>query len=388
MTSLELAALGFLVISTLAYVISAVLFRIGLGRLHDPSGADTPFVSVVIAARNEESYIGACLDSLARQTYPQDRYEVLVVDDDSDDRTSEVAASYSVATVVRPDPQFNDHAAKKRPMATGISRARGELILTTDADCTVPETWIEEVTRCFLPEIDVVIGFSQIRQPRSPGSVWDRLQALDFLALLTAAAGATGLGSALAATGQNFAFRKSLFRRVGGYEEVKHRPSGDDVLLLQLFKRRAGARVGFCRSPGGFATTWRTEAIAGYLRQRRRWASNATAQLRLNPLFFSYIVTVFTTNALIPVALCLGPPLFLAGLVAGTVKLLVDALVLSAGAHIFGRRDLLRLFPMWTLLQPVYIVLVGLTGSLFGFTWKNRRHSHRPSSTDLNHATV
>lgn len=389
MTSIELGMFFVLVPATLIYVCAAFLFRIGLARLRTaPANQDFPFVSVVIAARDEEQHIGPCLDSLSTQTYPDDRFEVIVVDDDSNDGTFREASRRSVATVITPDIRFDDHVAKKRPMATGIDRARGDIILTTDADCTVPPGWMEAMVQTLTIQTDVVLGFSQIRSASSPGSLWDRLQGLDFLALLAAAAGSAGLGRSLAATGQNFGFRKSIFERVGGYEDIKHRASGDDVLLLQLLRKKGKARSAFCTIPESFVSTWRSETPVGYLRQRRRWASNASAQLRLNPAFFLYILAVFATNLTIPLALILGGTLGLFGMAACIVRVIADAVVLFRGASLFGRRDLLLAFPLWVLMQPVYIILVGMTGTLFGFTWKNRRHTHQSSSTDLNHATV
>ncbi len=389
MTLFDQSVLLVLLPATLVYTGVALWFLRGLHRRQptDRLCESNPFVSVVIAARNEESYIGPCLDALSNQTYPQDRFEVLVIDDDSTDATFREASERPFATVLHPDPRFNDHAAKKRPMATGVDQAKGSIILTTDADCTVPPGWVEAMTRSFLPDVDVVIGFSQINDRSRPGSVWEQLQALDFLALMAAAAGAADNGIPLAATGQNLAFRKSAYDRVGGYHDIRHRPSGDDVLLLQLLTRRGGTRAAFCSASESFVSTWRTESPRGYLRQRRRWASNASMQV-LNPPFFAYIASVFAANLAILLAILTGGIVALAGLAAGLLKLLGDLLVIRKGATRFGRRDLLRVFPLWALLQPPYIVLAGVLGTTLGFTWKNRQHTHRSPTTDLNHATV
>ena len=97
----------------------------------------------------------------------------------------------------------------------------------------------------------VVIGFSQL----TSRSFFDRLQAYDFLTLMTAAAGTVGLGIPLAASGQNFAYRKCLFEKVGGFRDIAHRPSGDDVLLLQLLRQAWDGRIAFAADPGTYATT-------------------------------------------------------------------------------------------------------------------------------------
>ena len=376
-----------LLLTTAIYGCAAVAFTLGLARsssLPCPDnsrqvGQDLPFVSVVVAARNEEAFLEDCLSGLVNQTYAPDRFEVLVVDDDSQDSTAEIAGrfatQYTHIRALSVGTQFPHMAAKKRPMSVGIHAARGELILTTDADCRVPPTWVAGMVACFTPGVDGVIGFSQLKSTDSPLSFFEQIQALDFLALMSASAGAANLGFPLAASGQNLAYRKSIFTRAGGFEPVAHRPSGGDVLLLQLM-RKAGGHFVFSQNSDTFVSTWRSETPSGFWRQRKRWASNATIQYHLNPPFFAYIATVFLTNLLLPIALVaglFGAPLQLP-LMCALARLLADLCVTGLGIQIFRRTDLLTALPAWLLLQPVYIVLIGLAGTWSGFAWKGRQH--------------
>ena len=361
------------------YGLVGLCFFFGLCRLkHQPRSADAPFISIVIAARNEADYIGRCLDSLKRQTYPTDRFEILVVDDDSTDGTSRVVASAGMDNLrlLSVGDRFLDMAAKKRPMSVGIQHARGEWILTTDADCTAPPTWVAGVASYMEADAGVVIGFSQLGKTRS---FFHRLQALDFFALMAAAAGAAGVGMPLAASGQNFAYRKSLFERVGGFREIAHRPSGDDVLLLQLLREAWDGRVAFADAPCAFVTTHRPETPSSLWQQRKRWASNAAYQLRLNPGFFAYIAAVFAVNALIPIGLffALMDGDYKLPLLCWGSKILADALVVGKGVLTFKRGDLLSAFPIWAIAQIPYIALVGMAGTARGFTWKGRRHGKK-----------
>jgi cellulose synthase/poly-beta-1,6-N-acetylglucosamine synthase-like glycosyltransferase len=268
-------------------------------------------------------------------------------------------------------------------MNAGIRASRGEVLLTTDADCRAQPTWVASTVACFEPDVGAVIGFSQIAPSKSVTPV-QKLQALDFLALMSAAAGAANLGVPLAASGQNLAYRRTLFEAAGGFREIGHRPSGDDVLLLQLLRRAGKGRIVFNADPGAFNVTDRVETLRGLIRQRRRWASNAAVQARLNRGFFGYIAAVFLVNLLIPWALldallrgtsasdCLS--VAAVPLVCLGVKTLADLAVLLRGAILFRRLDLLPAFPLWAALQPFYIVCIGLAGALGGFTWKGRRH--------------
>ena len=367
---------------TAAYVGVAISFRIGLSCPPPrPAVKIDPFVSVVVAARNEEAYIGYCIASLVGQTYPADRFEVLIVDDGSEDRTADIvqqsAEQHANVKALRVDGAFPEMVAKKRPMSVGNHAARGEIILTTDADCRVPETWIASMVVHFEPDVCAVIGFSQIKNNDAVLNAVERLQGLDFLALMSAAAGAANLGVALAASGQNLAYRKHAFEQVGGFRRIGHRPSGDDVLLFQLMRRTAAGKVRFATDPESFAATWRTESLLGLMRQRRRWASNAPLQAWLNPPFFLYILTVFLVSALIPACAIAGAGTshLVWPLVCLAVKAGADWLVIHKGARVFGRPDLLWTFPVWELVQIPYILWVGLSGSLFGFVWKGRRHT-------------
>ena len=369
-------------------------FVIGLLRRPKRRNKDQPFVSVVIAARDEGAFIGACLKSLTYQTYPADRYEIIVVDDDSTDDTNAEILKFENVRCLQPSKEFESFAAKKRPMATGIAASRGPLILTTDADCTVPETWIKTVVSHFTEETDVVIGYSEIA-PISK-SLTHRFQSYDFFALLSAAAGAAGLGRAWAATGQNFAYRREVYDRVNGFRAIANRPSGDDVLLLQLF-RKAGASVAFCKASSGHVTTWRGESIGGLINQRKRWASNAIKQPQLNPCFFAYIASVLTITLLPILAIFLGGPFVTLLILTYGFRILLEGTVLALGIRELEAKQSLWFFPVWMLLQIPYVWIVGIGGCLSSFEWKNRSHhsSNTPEISqftkdqqDINHATM
>ncbi|MDA0710676.1 MAG: glycosyltransferase [bacterium] len=368
-----------LAVSTLLYIAVALSFWRGLFKPFTPvQDGVKPFLSVVIAARDEEDYIADCLQSLVAQTYPSDRFEVLVVDDDSSDATAQIvetfAHTYPHIRLLSVGTEFDAMAAKKRPMSVGIKNANSEWILTTDADCRVPPTWLEHLSVYMHSNTDAIIGFSQIKSGVNQLTLFERLQACDFLSLMSAAAGSTNLGYPLAATGQNFIYRKSLFNQVGGFSTISNRPSGDDVLLLQLFKRFSKRQFLFASDPKTFVTTHRSESLAGFWRQRKRWASNADYQIRLNPAFFLYILVVFAHRALIPISLLFFPHFYGVPIGCWLAGASVDWLVINQGARTFHRTDLLPVWPIWEFMQPFYILLIGIAGTFGGFTWKDRHH--------------
>jgi len=367
---------------TTIYCLVDIAFLVGLFFPRRGRNRKRYRVSVVVAARNEEAAIARCLSDLISQTYPKALYEVIIVDDGSSDGTGEIiadfAAKYSNVRLLKADGSPEHYAPKKRAIDFGIRNSRGELILTTDADCRLRPTWIETMVSYFTSEVGMVVGFSQMGSRDEKYSLFEKLQALDFLSLMAAAAGAIHLRFPLAASGQNLAYRRSAYLEVGGFRTVGHRLSGDDVLLLQLIRQHTAWRIAFAADAGAFNTTSPEKTFSGFLQQRKRWASNGPYQIRLNKPFFAYIASVFLLNLLLFVTLpfsALSPSHFPAPLISLGVKSICDFAVILRGCWLFHRRDLLRYFPLWAILQPPYLVVSGFLGTFGRITWKGRHQS-------------
>ncbi len=338
-------------------------------------------MSVVLSAREEEACIGLCLDDLLAQTYPLEDYEVIVVDDGSTDGTAEVVGkameSGAAVRLLHRRGRGDRAGSKKAALSLGIEAARGEIILTTDADCRLPPTWVRCMVDCFAADVGMVVGFSQSGHPGAVGGVRQGWEAVDFLCLMASAAGSAGHGHPMGASGQNLAYRKLAYDQVEGFRRVQHRASGDDVLLLHLIRRLTNWRVIFAADPGAFALHPPSSSWQELLSRRSRWASNAPYQLYMDPLFFVYLLSAFGSSLLL-VALCLLVPFKAvspAALgIAWGARVTAEGILYSRAARFFGRPDLLPYFPIWVLAQPLYTVLIGVLGILGRFDWKGKRH--------------
>ncbi|HNW59535.1 MAG TPA: glycosyltransferase [bacterium] len=363
------------------YLLTILLFLIGLRRPASPGSAELPEVTVVVAARNEELRIGALLDDLAAQDYPAGHYEVIVADDGSRDRTAEIVRS---RMALHPFIQLLSIAEcpagwspKKYALQQAIGRAQGEIILATDADCRLGPQWARTMVRYFLPDVGFVIGFSQYGRRGEPQNAIERLQAMDFIPLMGVAEGSCNLGLPLSASGQNLAYRRKAFLEVGGYTRVAHRVSGDDVLLMQLIRRHPAYRVVFASQPQAFASSTPQPTLSEFINQRKRWASNGSFQFFLNLPFFAYLVMVYLYTAAlffgVPLALALRQHagLFLLALVS---KVAGEWAISWSSARRYERTDLLPWFPLWFAAQVPYITLVGILGTFGNFKWKDRKH--------------
>jgi cellulose synthase/poly-beta-1,6-N-acetylglucosamine synthase-like glycosyltransferase len=366
------------------YVYKGLHFFIGLFQLEMGRNHERNRVSVIIAARNEEKMIGQCIQALLRQTYPEEKYEIIIVDDQSTDQTSTVVESYVQSNrnvrLIRVRQSKENWSRKKYALAMGIDKSSGDILLTTDADCIVGPRWIEGMIKDFEPDVGLVVGYSQVGFPRKKRLLFDQLQATDFFALMCAAAGTIGRKAPLAASGQNLAYRRSAFQAVGGFEKIKNRVSGDDVLLLQLIVRETDWKVRFSISPETFVTTHPVRTLREFFSQRKRWASNSAYQRKLNRGFFAFLLATFTLNLL----LCVTLAAFLFGGHIGPIpwiclltKVSLDAIVLIKGASLFQRRDLLKYVPLWEILHIPLTIAAGILGALGRFTWKERTYAQR-----------
>jgi glycosyltransferase involved in cell wall biosynthesis len=165
------------------------------------------FISVVVPALNEEKYIGQCLASLHAQSYPRDLYEIIVADNASTDRTSEIARRLGAKVV------YERRRGVSWARHRGVEEARGEIIAGTDADTIAPPTWLEEIATAFRAD-------KQLGAVTGPILVHDG-NTLDRVGAMLVSNPATRLSYLVrrgVVMGNNFAVRACDYWRVGGFD--------------------------------------------------------------------------------------------------------------------------------------------------------------------------
>lgn len=350
-----------------------------LRGLRHPSAARNtlqPFVSVIVAARNEEEQLPALLADLTQQTYRH--YEAIIVDDRSTDRTSEVVEAFAARApqkirLLRQQSVPVGRSPKKSALQAGAEASRGELLLLTDADCRVQPTWIEVIVRYFEPDVAMVLGSSELMTCEA-SNLFERLQAFEFLTLVGLMAASANLKHPFGASGHNLALRRQTFNQVGGYTSVMHRIAGDDMLMLQLVRaNRNAGRIVYAddlraRNATRPEPTWRK-----FRNQRARWASSGTHHFRGDTLFMIYAVGSLVVN----MATLFGWMWAWAGWTEWRVwfalvasKFIADTVFFGSVCNRFGRGRLLIYLPLWFLLQPIYLLLMAIWGWRGRFIWK------------------
>jgi len=358
----------------LYYLVYLGIFYRGMGRKYTAATNAQPFVSVVVAARNEENTISQLLTSLINQDYPENNYEVIIADDGSDDATARIVRDFqkkSENLFLFPVTLAGKVISrKKNALAQAVQKSRGEIILTTDADCVVTYQWISGMVRYFGRGVGMVAGLSTpFIQNWKQATLLQKYEYIDTIGLFFAAAGALGAGRAYSCSGQNLGYSREAFDKVQGYESIKKYISGDDVLLMQLIKN-AGYEIRFAFGKETQAFTKSETRLGNFLNQRTRWASNERVQISLNIGFYLYLADVFLLNVII-IAGFFFVSLYAAG--AWLLKIIGEYAVLRRGITRFDLpKKSLFLFPLWAILQPLYIMIVGIGGKLQLFSWKKK----------------
>ncbi len=354
------------------YCFYTILFSTGLYRLKKsskyPPITHPQNVSVVIAARNESKNLSRLLDDLASQDYPKDKLEIIVTDDRSTDKTWKIITDYMNEYLnfkgIQITEKSNDMTPKKHALSKAVSTARGDIILSTDGDCRVPPTWVSSMVGNLGSSTGIVAGFSTVK---AENRLFHLFQRVDFLSLMSANAGAMGMGFAWAGSGQNLAYKKSYFNQIDGFRPVAHQISGDDIYLIQSISKIGGGT--FNPDPAGAVTTLPIDSFSQFINQRIRWASNAPGQHHSQIWFLVFLLSAFILNVSLLLHVVLGF-FTLTFLCMWLLKIFTDGVVVYLGSRIFKTPVFFTIFFLWSLAQIVYVPALGLLGISGRFSWK------------------
>lgn len=264
-----------LFIACLPYILIAAYLSRGIHH-HYQTRDDLPPVSVIVPARNEEKHLAELLDSLLAADYPPDRMEIIIVNDESEDRTREIALSYEERFRCR----FEVHDVvnvpgdklilKTRPLAQGLDHATGEILLMTDADCVVPPGWVRGMASFFTPDTGMVCGTTLPHPTLHAKHPLTWFETLDWMFLLGTSAGLSGTGHPQALIGNNYAVRRETYLSIGTFRGLPFTDI-DDIALLNAVKQSGKWKVVFPADPSVRIFTRPLQSIGEVARQRRRW---------------------------------------------------------------------------------------------------------------------
>ena len=362
--------LNYILITFLAlYLIQVAIFAIAARKPRDEeANTSQPFVSVLIAARNEESYLSECLESVLNQSYDPGRFEVIVINDHSTDRTESICQEFARRFLNFSYANAREYSAlkgKTNALDQGIEKARGEIILITDADCTVPRTWVEWTSKRYSHSVGIVGGITVQR-----AETWfEGMQSLDWAFLLGLAASTVSLRYPLSIIGNNLSFRKAAYEDVGGYRTIPFSVTEDFMLFRSIVTTRKWDYL--CPiDPKVLVVSQPCSSWKEIIRQKHRWGKGGL-DMRLSG--FSIMVIGFGLDTLMLISLLLGNPLLAP--VAMFLKMGGDYFFLHIVLKKLGRLDLLKYFAAFQAYFFLYVVSLPFIVFFGGrVVWKGRKY--------------
>lgn len=364
---------------TILYLLLIGSFVYGFDKVMDFSLKDlkpkTRF-SVIVPFRNEEQNLPALLSSIVKLNYPRDLYEIIFVNDASEDGSVEVLDLSKLQRKTRTDIRVISNvrktkSPKKDAITLAISIAKYDWIVTTDADCVLPKFWLDsfdEFVQLKQPELIVApVTYAKTK------TFLDRFQLLDVLSLQGSTVGGFGIGKPFLSNGANLAYTKTIFETVNGFIGNDNIGSGDDIFMLEKVVKIHPEKVKFLKCEKAIVTTLPQPNFDALISQRVRWAAKTGSYRNLFGKLVGILVFLMNGGLLVFGLLTLvgiiKPNIFL---YLWIIKFGIDFLLIYKTAHFTQQKDIMKTYFFAFFLYPFFTVYVVFASVFRGYKWKGR----------------
>ncbi|MBK7879364.1 MAG: glycosyltransferase [Saprospiraceae bacterium] len=345
----------------------------------DPSFVPTTKVSVIVPVRNEEDSLQQCTESILKQNYPTHLFELIVVDDQSDDNTPQILENikdqrlrvmrlgvYKRTTIT---------GSKKKAIAYGISHASGDLMITTDADCIHGENWIQTIVACyqeFKPKLIVAPVLIQKEK-----TLLNLFQDADFINSFMVHLAGIRSGLFYLGSGANLAYEKSVFLETDPYANNQYIASGDDLFLIQKVKEKYSGKIYPLKAIEATVQTIGATSVRSFFSQRLRWAGKLKNSSSFNMLLVSSFIWVFRIGLLTFTLITLvleEYTYFYSVLGLLFIHFLLDFILIHQSSSFFKRGYILKWILPIEVMYTIYFFVLGLLSWLpIKLEWKDRK---------------
>lgn len=304
--------------------------------------------SIIIAAKNEMDNIDKLLESLNQLDYPNDYFEIIIIDDNSIDNTFQIMKNYSKAKdncTIYYNP--SNISNKKGALTYGISKAKYDKIIITDADCILPKELLKFYSDAFNKKYQLVFGLAPFIQQKTFVNQLACYENLRSQLLMFASA---KLGLPYSATARNLGFTRRAYEQLGGYSNTMETLSGDDDLLLREAVKHK-LRIGTIAHQDAAVLSRTKEKWDDYLKQKSRHTSTSHHYLLRHKVFLglwhiSNILLLFSIFLAFFNQVFILPPL---------IKLVIDSFIVQQHQRWFNYRfNLFTIIPF----QVIYEILI------------------------------
>lgn len=372
----------FSVFIVLSYVgfIGWLFLVFNLRKNRQNLGDFEPSISLIVAFRNEENNLPSLLHSILEQNFSKSKMELVLVDDSSEDNGLILAQTFQKEHpelqlyIFELSKEMPGAYGKKEALSLAYSKATGDLILLTDADCILNKNnCLRRVLSFQNPKIKMVSAGVLISKTKG---LFSQAQALENLSLMASTAGTTAAGLPILSNGANLAFDRRSFLELPENAIRKEENSGDDLFLLHAFKKHFGANsIAYEFDLEAAIYTPAQADLKTYFNQRIRWVSKSKSYKDIWIILVSLLV--FGTNLSLVIASLASiflPGYLLLCFFLFALKFSVDFILLFAVASWYKQKHLLRVYPLLQIIYPFFIVISAITGAFLSYEWKGRKY--------------
>lgn len=329
-------------------------------------------ISIVVAVRNEEKNIENLIRHFLNQDFPKDKFEVIIVDDNSEDKTRSLAKNMLSKTDLNYTIIESD-GGKKLALKKGVDQAKFPIIAFTDGDCKMGNLWLYNMEKYFQ-----VGNYQMVSGPVffEHNNFFERLMALEFASLVVSGAGAIGLNRPIMVNGANLAVRKEAWIKAQKRGTDSVFSSGDDVfIMLEIGKIYGKDKIGFSHDIESQVITTPPKSLSEFFNQRIRWTSKSKSYNDFTLLLVAFIIILTSIAQLVSIILpqfwFFGLPIYY--MIFTAIKLFLDMPFINSFLLKYKREKLTNLSPILTIVYPIYILLIAIVGNIVPFNWKNRK---------------
>lgn len=370
---LPAAALVLVVLYSLFFLKLAFFFK---KETHLSSEKSTiTSATVIVPFRNETANILHCLNALKIQKCSSFPWEVILVNDHSDDDSlqkinhfiseNNLLSTYQVVSLLA------NEKGKKMALKKAITLANGELIITTDADCVFTEQWLNELAGAFTPNTHFVFAPVLYQNEKS---FFHAFFSLEFLTMVCAGIAMANCKKPVYCNAANMAFRKESYLKIENKILGNQSASGDDVFTLHAFAANYPEGIRALKNEASVVYTNIPRTLKEILQQRLRWASKSVYYKNISVRYMMFLIGA--TNILLLL-------MFLSGifnykriglcLIIFAIKCGIDYCFLFLGAKQMKKTKLLKVFLPSVIIYPFYLFVLLLLNFVTPVYWKGRK---------------
>ncbi len=368
----------FSIIIMVIYIVLIISFIVGFDKvktLNKKAIEPKNEFSVIVPFRNEKDNLTELLNSLLSINYPVNLFEILFVNDASEDNSCEIVKHFqlqhSQLNITLLNSLRKTNSPKKDAINTAVEIAQFEWIVSTDADCEVPPNWLHFFNQFIENEHPFFIsGPIKFKEEKS---ILFHLQNLNLLSLIGSTIGGFGIKKPFLCNGANLCYNKQMFQELKGFEGNSELASGDDIFLLEKMVKNYPNKTFFLKSTDAIVKTKSEISWNSFFNQQIRWASKSSSYKNRFSIFVG--LTILATNLMI---LTIGISLFFEPnnwkffISIFLQKMLFDVLLIEKTASFLNSKKSLIYFPIMSFIYPLFILMISSSSFFKKFEWKGR----------------